>query len=132
MSELSVKDIRALAEARFWRRYTWQLAVSGKVAIILSIVVIAVVGRFSDDGDVKTYELEDGTEVIVESRTLIIGGETVALDYEKAGDGYLLGVLPLIIWIVFLCLLAWKQARFRDKFIQKWVDAKEIPDDLSS
>jgi len=132
MSQLSVKDVRALAEQRFWRKHVWRMGVTGIAAVVLAVVVVVIASRVVTEEPPQSYELEDGTEVIIESRTLIIGDETVSIKYETVNDVYLLSIVPLLGWLVWLGVLAWKQARFRDKFLQKWVDEKEIPDDLYS
>jgi uncharacterized membrane protein len=138
---LTLKDVKAIAESRYnigwFKRQT--ISVIGFILAIILIITGTVVGIaldvYKDNENGISYHDNSGKQIVVDTfdEGLIIDGVYYTKDTDKDNENHSnIGLIILIIGIVvtFIVIIYEyaNEGRFKEKFVQHWVDKKEFLD----
>jgi heme/copper-type cytochrome/quinol oxidase subunit 2 len=149
---LSLKDVRAVAQSRFYRMSPWKWDdwVANTwlvlVLIVLAVFLIVVCANATPATPYVKYIIpqsfiEQGKDIEIVSHSW--GKDTVngyvldAITPAETSNGWkivciwamlVLIILFTIAWVSYAIIRDYKRNKFVNEFTQKWIDNKDIPD----
>jgi len=136
---LNYRDVRAVANSRFWRRRSRETILwVGFLAALIGTSLILV--RPFTGGDITdvfrnsvTYTSESGQIVTITGSNVRLDGELLerespTTESKRATADWLIGFSPLLVWAGIVAGVYYKANKFKDTFAYSWERTKEIPD----
>ena len=125
LKPITEKDVRALAESRYWRSHKKKRLFTYGVMLVAVVATLILVYSFTDAKD-GTYLSESGNEVEVSGSTVELNG----FQMERDGRDYniLHLIIPLVIFVALIGNLIWQglgQQKERKRLVEAWVREDE-------
>ncbi len=137
---LTYRDVRAVANSRFWRRRSKETILWFGFLVALICTALILIRPFNDGGSItdmfsssQVYTSESGQKVTITGANVRLDGELLERDSpiqegRRATRDLLIGFIPLFVWSGIVGVVYYKANKFKDSFARNWERTKEIPD----